>query len=193
MFLAWDYNGSHWDDKISGWETSPRDTPVHFRKSATAHVDKGRIPDQGGTARSVATLLTSLAQDKLVGDGLKSFDSDGHAEMRELLRKDSNFDPVPSDAEPSPIGEAIYGAKPGWIFEQAAWKKGDDFPKNLAVSKIGQIAGHYSDAVLVRATRPKGVQIAAVLVGINRAKADTEPLRMFGAGVAAMLDSRHPA
>jgi hypothetical protein len=202
FFLSGDYHYSHWDDQLSQWGKSPRDTPVHSREIVPS-TESGRIPSQGGTARNIATLLAALAQDRLVGDGLEDFDHDAHAEMRELLRKDSKFFPLETNAEYSPIGEALNGAKPDWVIEQAPWPATDGKPpQNWAVSKLGKIDVsplHVSDAVLVRAARPRTTptssppaQITAVLVGINRASNVDTPLGLFTYGIVEVLESRHP-
>jgi hypothetical protein len=202
LFLSLDYHSSHWDDQLKQWQKSLRDTPVHDR-GIIPSTESNRIFSQGGTARSIGTLMTALAQDRLVGDGLEDFDQDAHAEMRELLRKEANFDHLASKAEYSPIGEALWGAKPDWIYDQAQWPATDgSTPTNWAVSKLGKIDDtplHVSDAVLVRAARPRTtptspppVQITAILVGINRASNDDLPLRQFTYGIAEVLESRHP-
>jgi len=191
LFLANDYCGGHWASGLAGWSSPPRNTPG---------------PLQGGTARSVALLMTALAQGRLVGDGISRFDAAGHAEIYELLRFDKQFQRMPNRGENSPIGVGIAQATsnmtPAWSFDQS--KLGE-----FAVSKIGWLPhkpaqggkpaqGHLSNAVYVRATRGNSSPpIAAVLVGINQRKDQTDSqlgdtLTTFGKEVTKLLMARHP-
>lgn len=194
LFLARDYWATDWVTLKPHWSVPPEEVPPH----------SGGVldPVQGGTARSVALLMTKLAQNCLVGGG--GDDSlDAHHEIREILRKDfidikPNGDPVdPSEderGEVSPIGaKFMKEAKSlGWTISQTKWP-GKTPPTELAVSKIGLIPGHASNAILVRAGRGAAVPITAVLVGINRRSASFQPLFTFGEKMADLLAARHSA
>jgi hypothetical protein len=191
LFLARDYCGVDWASRLAGWNPPPIDTPG---------------PLQGGTARSVAVLMTALAQGRLVGDGIGDFDAAGHAEIYELLRFDKQFQRMPNKGEGSPIGigiaQATNNVTPAWSFDQSHFGE-------FAVSKIGWLPhtpaqgnkaarGHLSNAVFVKATRGNSAPpIAAVLVGINQRKDQTDSqledtLTTFGKEATKLLMARHP-
>jgi len=192
LFLALDYWWTRWASKPH-WSVPPEEAPPH----SGGDLD----PLQGGTARSVALLMTKLAQNCLIGNG--AADSlDAHNEIREILRK--NFIDIKPNGDPANPGEeergevSPIGAKfrkqaesQGWSISQTQWTAGGAPPTELAVSKIGLIPGHASNAILVRAGRGGAVPITAVLVGINRRNSSFLPLFTFGQEMAQLLAARH--
>jgi hypothetical protein len=202
LFLAADYWHTSWAARRSGWSDPPEET------EAPSH------PVNGGTARSVALLMTALAQNHLIGNGATDFDPDAHNEIREILRKkfidvDDDGNPVnPGEherGEESPIGakfrKQAEAPSLGWTISQTPWTPGGTPPTELAVSKIGELppdektgfAGHASNAILVRAGRGGAVPITAVLVGINRRDDHYIPLFTFGREMVQVLAARHSA
>jgi hypothetical protein len=194
LFLAADYWHTSWAAG-SDWSPSPEEAPTY--------------PVNGGTARSVALLMTALAQNLLIGNGATDFDLDAHNEIREILRKkfidiDDSGNPVnPGEherGEESPIGAKFRkeAGSLGWTISQAPWTPGTP-PAELAVSKIGVLdpdknpPGHASNAILVRAGRGAAVPITAVLVGINRRDDSYKPLFTFGQEMVQVLAARHSA
>jgi hypothetical protein len=202
LFLAVDYWHTSWATRRSGWSPPPEETPPHSGGD--------QDPVNGGTARSVALLMTALAQNLLIGNGATDFDPDAHHEIREILRKkfidiNGNGDPVnPGEherGEVSPIGAKFrkQAGSLGWTISQTPWTPGGTPPTELAVSKIGLLdpdvnpPGHASNAILVRAGRGGAVPITAVLVGINRRDDSYEPLFTFGQEMVQVLAARHSA
>jgi hypothetical protein len=196
FYLAGDYWGTHWGNRLVGWSHTPVDAPTGSGGD--------RDPMNGGTARSAALLLTKLAQNRLVGDGVSDFDENAHNEMREILRK--TFGANERGAY-SPIGNAFRAEAEtlGWSVDQAPWAVGASPPAELAISKLGLLDPdppiappsrelHVSDAVLVRAGRSASstVPITAVLVGIRQYDSDDTPLDSFGRKAADLLNARHP-
>lgn len=133
LFLGRDYAGNMWKDRSRGTAASP----------------------QAASAQAIATLLSALAQERLV-------EPEAHLEMREMLRMtNQNFttgvgstviDPynhLLRRGEDCPIGEGLAAAPASWVAAQQAWRYGplpaDPFDATvqalrdgpLAVSKIG--------------------------------------------------------
>jgi hypothetical protein len=183
LFIALDYWGTRWTRRAD-------DAPT----AAETFL-------QAGTARSVASLMTMLAQDRLV-------DYQAGVAMREMLRKRSDFTGL-GLKEDSPIGIGMAAWKPsaGWASPQGPWAPVqapwdyDTVPPapvataELAVSKIGVIPGVSCNALLVRANRTKStgasVTITALLVGINNVSSAFTSLETFGRRMAEKLDRRH--
>jgi hypothetical protein len=186
LFIAHDYSGTKWTRASQGWSTPPW---LALPCSGGPH-----DPVQGGTARSVALLMTVLAEDQLIGEeGHFDTEAETHAEIRELMR---NF-PFPQGravGERSPIGQGVVTYAPSeWNLTQDKWTPGDPFPENLAVSKLGLLRrSHVSNAVLIRAGRTGKDPISAVLVGINRTGSDEAPLKKFAKIAVQILSERHP-
>jgi hypothetical protein len=184
LYLAGDYWGTKWAKRVTGWSH----TPVEAPPGSGGALD----PMNGGTARSAALLLTKLAQSRLVGDGVSDFDTEAHDEMREILRK--TFGANERGAY-SPIGNAFRAEAEtlGWSVDQTPWSTGETPPAELAISKLGLLGSHVSDAVLVRAGRgtQSDVPITAVLVGIRQGSDDDTPLDSFGRQVVDILNTRH--
>jgi hypothetical protein len=175
LFLGGDYNYGRWNQR-------PEDAP----QAAIHH----------GTARSLAVLMSMLAQERLI-------DHEAHAGMFEMLRKtNDDFKSAPSDrSEWSPIGSGMNAAK-GWKNRQVAWNEdaapnppAADPNQPLGLSKIGWLSGAImSDAFLVRTVRPTAtgaLPITAVLIAIANADGATAPLETFGKRMAQKLDERH--
>jgi hypothetical protein len=176
---------------------------------------------QAASARSIAWLMTMLAQDRLI-------DHEAGVGMREMLRKtDPHFTSNQDrgeDAEYSPIG---FGFPDEWIAIQQIWDYDDDnIPdtgpqEDLAASKIGLLnGGNASNALIARLERPLAAggskTITVVLVGLYVKQSEDEPLinayvaahplrpredrvaefgkallEDFGASMAALLVTRH--
>jgi Beta-lactamase enzyme family len=187
------YRQSGWDP-LTHWDTRRSPEGGLFLGATYNHLggwDRPagvpRSPLRGGNARSLAVLMTCLAQDRLV-------DPESDAEMREMLRRPSDFQ-LGIRGERSPIGIGMRAA--GWAPAQPDWGSFD--PNNipgsqadLAVSKIGwEPPKNLSNAVLVRAKR-RSVTITAVLVALNNVNDAQTPLAMFGKKIANALDVLHP-
>jgi hypothetical protein len=183
LFLALDF-------RRTKWATRPTEAPTS--------------PNQAGTARSVATLMTLLGQDALI-------DREASVGMREMLRKSpdftgrgsmfgvvcSEFSPIgfgpPSASQPLGSGMALAGwsaAQGGWTFDTLP------FPPvtQLNASKIGLLTippKHASNALLIRAIRNSTVTITAVLVALNNVNDKKTPLHEFGFRMAQKLDQLH--
>ncbi len=176
LFLGQDYSGAE-------WQSAPNGT-----RPAAANPTPS---NQAANARSVAFLLTLLAQDKLVADYA------GNAGMRELLRK-TNSDFTSMDGmEDSSIGMGLAAA--GWRALQAEWDEDTtpvppppDPTADLAVSKIGYLKNSpvINNGLLVRTTR-SGVTITAVLVVINNVSNQEADLIAFGKAIAPELAALH--
>jgi hypothetical protein len=184
LFIALDYWGTSWMRRAEDAPTA------------------GETFLQAGTARSVASLMTMLAQDRLV-------DHEAGVAIREMLRKQSDFTGL-GQKEDSPIGIGMADWKPSsagwappqgpWAPSQAAWDYDTAVPAadptaDLAVSKIGLIPGVSCNALLVRANRKTSggasVVITAILVGINNVSPAFDSLETFGRRMAEKLDRRH--
>ena len=189
MFLGRDFANNSWDKR-------PPQAPVRSDNN----------PNQAGTARSVAQLMTALAHTLI--------DDEARLSMRELLRKDPAFVGPGGKGEPSYIGEGMAKPPASWAPDQQALSLDGPVPGGitglalrsgeLAVSKIGDWTSTEitvaSNALLVRCIRPGAAgqaPITAVLVGMCTLKGiDSDPLRdlltSFGTRMAAALDLRHP-
>jgi Beta-lactamase enzyme family len=193
LFVGKDFN-------FGAWTPRPLEAPQLPRRRG----DPGD-PSQAGTARSVAALMTMLAQDRLI-------DREACVEMREMLRNvksGSGFTLRDSQGaidngtrgEVSPIATGMGAA--GWSATQRAWTfdspidgstPGANPRDEFAVSKIGLLFGppHVSNALFIRTNRTAAKTIAAVLVSIdNTSAAETVPVK-FGLEMAHRLDARHP-
>jgi hypothetical protein len=149
---------------------------------------------QGATARSVASLMTMLARDKLVDPG-------SDAIMREMMRK-SSLDAT-FRGESSPIGIGMDSV--GWtaVQDPIDYDSGSTQPPgaDLAVSKVGllhsQTGGPRAacNALIIRKNRDRtaGGQklITAVLVGLNWKDDSPTPIVDFGKRMAKVLEQRH--
>jgi hypothetical protein len=176
MWLSSDYNYGRWRKPPGGFPTST---------------------SQGGSARSIATLMTMLARDQLVDSTGNPFRETGNVTMREMLRKDwlnGTF-----RHEGSQLGWGLHAG--GWGAIQPGHPYGTPGApaanSALGCSKVGSSdgPGASSNALIVRTTRAKtaGGQktITAVLVGLNSDAEVTAPIKEFGKQMAAALDQRH--
>jgi len=158
-----------------------------------------------GNARSLALLLTALAQERLV-------DRASHVEMLEMLRKDRQ-DFTRNLHERSPIGQGMhqpYPAASKWKAEQAPWAWGSGITPHdpaapLAASKIGLLPvksperTFETNALLIRAPRPRAdpdphkrtLPVTAVLVAIDNHVFDPDLVQAFGRAMARRLDGLH--
>jgi len=198
LFIGRDYGGLNWGN---GSERRIPNAPIG-------------PPTQAGTARSVAYLLTMLAQERL----LNHVD---HCGMYEMLRKNQNFDFLPSRGENSPIGIGTHLDPLKWDATQLGWESYDEsvppasvppppgpLTASLAVSKIGMawvkprptdpLITDLSNVLLVR-THQGAVYISAVLVVIDN-NTDDYPAAdddrwdvffQFGQEMAKKLMERH--
>lgn len=155
-------------------------------------------PANRGNARSLAVLMTQLAQGRLAGQ-------DSCLAIGEMLRKKSNFEGTQPNATNSPIGVGLVRA--GFSAEQSAWSYGAaPLPEgyDLAVSKVGYINddSNVCDAVLFRRdmpTRDGGTKkVCFVIVGLlnqsraaDGAKVPSELLVTFGEAIGAQLMDFH--
>jgi hypothetical protein len=182
LVLKGDYNYSAWNE----WP----------RYGIPAHQ-----PFQGAHARSVATLLTVLAQEDLI-------DHEAHVGMAEMLRvtgPDFENSPTREAFEWNTLGKGMHTA--GWIANQVAWDPDSnvvppaDAHKPLAVSKIGWAENsRISNALLVRGDRTiqsgepdagKPLTITAVLIALDAVHDDLPLLEKLGTEMAKKLYMRH--
>ena len=173
LYLAKDYN-------CARWRTPP---------------PAAAPPASAGNARSVATLMTMLGQDRLFSDPAS------HLGLREMLRRGPDFLDG-ARGEESPIGRGMASAygEPAltWSADQPEWAPGREFPPDapLAVSKIGLQDDAVSNALLVRTQRRQrtsgnDITVTAVLVGLCNGTNDKELLAEFGRRMAQRLDALH--
>jgi hypothetical protein len=181
LLLLRDYNHGFW---------LPKDAPTDGLQ-------------QAATARSLATLLTLLGQDRLL-------DPAAHVMMREMLRRAGLKKSESTRGEWSPIGQGLADA--GWTATQPAWnydpvRPPAQFPpaaSELAVAKVGFLDddSQMSDALLVRSVRPLeggGTKpITAVLVAMysrsrhkGTAPDSVSLVTEFGKKMADVLNERH--
>jgi hypothetical protein len=187
LFIGMDYSGGVWSPgRSADWPNRPPDTPP---------------PNHGGNARSVACLLTMLANDALLPDHVDN------AGMREMLRRTRvSGSPSRGDQEEQcPIGDGMRQAIPPWIVTQQAWDEDTELvpaidpTEDLAVSKIGIVLGITppvgANGLLIRTTRPRPagapITITAVLVAIDATGGDWSKVQHFGKALAEVLDKRH--
>jgi hypothetical protein len=181
---------------LNRWRNPPIEAPIGGPSN----------PSQAGNARSVATLMTKIAQESLI-------DREAHAGMLEMLRKiGEDFwwkDILPDGTvlergEYSPIGNGMYNAYPDnadkWKALQVQWSFSPPVPvpnprELLAASKIGIHTKCFCNILLVRnerrLTTGGTVPVTAVLVGIDWQNGDENLIKNFGAKMAKELDKRH--
>jgi hypothetical protein len=163
-----------------------------FRPRPPADAPAG--PAAGGTARSVAMLMTVLAQGTLI-------DHAAHVGMGEMLRRvHPGFDVRGNGGEWSPTGKGFSDA--GWIAEQPTWHFDPaTLPSAatyatwpLAISKIGWEPGDVlADAIIVRAKRPRmsGPDSFTTVVVVAIGPDNVGALQDFGSALATALDIEH--
>jgi Beta-lactamase enzyme family len=151
-------------------------------------------PSQGGSARSIALLMSKLALGVLV-DSRSSF------AMREMMRKSGPgglAGPPAYRGETSPLGKGMLQA--GWSAGQHEWAYDGSttLPPDepMAVSKVGYTETEsMSNALIVRTKRDRTAggqkMITMVLVGINWMDDSEAPLIEFAKRMAAALEAKH--
>ncbi len=145
-------------------------------------------------ARSLAAMMALLAQGKLV-------DLESSLEMREIMRKTTDFGAPQPHSTWSPIGRGLF--ENDLKATQNAWAYGSAPPpddSDITVSKVGYLTGdtNMCDAIIYRGPLPNGRRVCFVLIGlmtkqrtVGNTPVTSTLMKNFGVAMALQILNRY--